>query len=295
MRPTDRTGLAIVLSLVALTLFDAMGLIIKHLSDGYSAAELSAWRNLFGLVPSVIVLWFSKAWWAGGKRLKIRQWKLAFFRGAIVTFAQLSFYMSLGLMAFATASTITYASALFTTALAIPLLGERVGWARWCAVLVGFVGVIMVVQPGGAGYNIYALLPLAAAAFYALVGVTARLFDDDVPSPLVNLYSSVTAAIGAFIIAYFWGGFSPIASATDLGWIMAMGGFGGTAVLFLIVSYRMTEHSNLAPFSYFGIPLAFGMGWLFFDEAPWSTLFPGAILIAAGGLLIVWRERSRHK
>lgn len=295
MRPTDRTGLAIVLSLVALTLFDVMGLIIKHLSDGYSAAELSAWRNLFGLVPSVIVLWFSKAWRAGGKRLKIRQWKLAFFRGAIVTFAQLSFYMSLGLMAFATASTITYASALFTTALAIPLLGERVGWARWCAVLVGFVGVIMVVQPGGAGFNIYALLPLAAAAFYALVGVTARLFDDDVPSPLVNLYSSVTAAIGAFIIAYFWGGFSPIASATDLGWIMAMGGFGGTAVLFLIVSYRMTEQSNLAPFSYFGIPLAFGMGWLFFDEAPWSTLFPGAILIAAGGLLIVWRERSRHK
>ena len=295
MRPTDRTGLAIVLSLVALTLFDAMGLIIKHLSGGYSAAELSAWRNLFGLIPSIIVLWFSKAWRAGGKRLKIRQWKLAFFRGAIVTFAQLCFYMSLGLMAFATASTITYASALFTTALAIPLLGERVGWVRWCAVLVGFVGVIMVVEPGGDGFNIYALLPLAAAAFYALVGVTARLFDDDVPSPLVNLYSSLTAAIGAFTIAYFWGGFSPIASATDLGWIMAMGGFGGTAVLFLIVSYRMTEQSNLAPFSYFGIPLAFGLGWLFFDEAPWSTLFPGAILIAAGGLLIVWRERSRAK
>ena len=295
MRPTDRTGLAIVLSLVALTLFDAMGLIIKHLSDGYSAAELSAWRNLFGLIPSIIVLWFSKAWRAGGKRLKIRQWKLAFFRGAIVTFAQLCFYMSLGLMAFATASTITYASALFTTALAIPLLGERVGWVRWCAVLVGFVGVIMVVEPGGDGFNIYALLPLAAAAFYALVGVTARLFDDDVPSPLVNLYSSLTAAIGAFTIAYFWGGFSPIASATDLGWIIAMGGFGGTAVLFLIVSYRLTEQSNLAPFSYFGIPLAFGLGWLFFDEAPWSTLFPGAILIAAGGLLIVWRERTRSK
>ena len=273
-----------------------MGLIIKHSHPtAIPRPNLSAWRNLFGLIPSIIVLWFSKAWRAGGKRLKIRQWKLAFFRGAIVTFAQLCFYMSLGLMAFATASTITYASALFTTALAIPLLGERVGWVRWCAVLVGFVGVIMVVEPGGDGFNIYALLPLAAAAFYALVGVTARLFDDDVPSPLVNLYSSLTAAIGAFTIAYFWGGFSPIASATDLGWIIAMGGFGGTAVLFLIVSYRMTEQSNLAPFSYFGIPLAFGLGWLFFDEAPWSTLFPGAILIAAGGLLIVWRERSRAK
>jgi len=295
MRAPDRTGLAIILSLVALTLFDAMGLIIKHLSDGYSAAELSAWRNLFGLIPSIIALWSSRAWHAGGRRLKIRQWKLALIRGAVVTCAQLCFYMSLGLMAFATASTITYASALFTTALAIPILGEQVGWVRWVAVLVGFVGVIMVVQPGSGSFSAYALLPLAAAAFYALVGVTARLFDDDVPSPLVNLYSSIAAVIGAFTIAYFWGGFTPIASLTDLGWIMAMGGFGGTAVLFLVVSYRMTEQSNLAPFSYFGIPLAFVMGWAFFDETPWNTLFPGAILIAAGGLLIVWRERVRQR
>ena len=74
-----------------------------------------------------------------------------------------------------------------------------------------------------------------------------------------------------------------------------MGVFGGIAVLFMVVSYRMTEQSNLAPFSYFGIPLAFALGWLFFDEAPWSTLFPGALLIATGGLLIVWRERLRSK
>tara|TARA_B110000211_G_C14080687_1_gene554322 strand:- start:2071 stop:2979 length:909 start_codon:yes stop_codon:yes gene_type:complete len=295
MRPTDRTGLAIILSLVALTLFDAMGLIIKHLSTSYSAAELSAWRNLFGLVPSIIALWSSKVWRNSGRRLKLRQWKLAFLRGAIVTFAQLSFYMSLGVMAFATASTITYSGALFTTALAIPILGERVGWVRWGAVLVGFVGVIMVIQPGGAGFSLYALLPLAAAACYALSGVTARVFDSDAPSPLVNLYSSITSLIGASLIAYFWGGFTPIASTSDMAWIVLMGAFGGTAVLFLVVSYRMTEQSNLAPFSYFGIPLAFILGWLFFDEAPWSSLFPGALLIATGGLLIVWRERSRSK
>ena len=295
MRPTDRPVLAIILSLVALTLFDAMGLIIKHLSGSYSAAELSAWRNLFGLVPAAIALWSSKAWRRGGKHFKIRQWKLALLRGVIVTFAQLCFYMSLGLMAFATASTITYASALFTTALAIPILGERVGWVRWGAVLVGFVGVIMVVQPSSEGFTVYALLPLSAAAFYALVGVTARLFDDDASSPLVNLYSTITATIGAALIAYFWGGFRPIANLSDMAWIFLMGGFGGAAVLLLTVSYRMTEQSNLAPFSYFGIPLAFIMGWLFFDETPWSALFPGAILIAAGGLLIVWRERAQFK
>ena len=72
-----------------------------------------------------------------------------------------------------------------------------------------------------------------------------------------------------------------------------MGGFGGTAVLCLVISYRMTEQSNLAPFSYFGIPLAFLLGWMFFDETPWDALFPGAVLIAAGGLLIIWRERRR--
>ena len=81
----------------------------------------------------------------------------------------------------------------------------------------------------------------------------------------------------------------------DMVWIILMGGLGGSAVLLLVISYRMTEQSNLAPFSYFGIPLSFVLGWLFFAEAPWSTLFPGGILIAAGGLLIVWRERVKTK
>ena len=193
MHSQDRTGLAIILSLIALTLFDGMGLIIKHLSKDYSATELAVWRNLFGLFPTLIALWSSRTWRTSGTTLKIRQWKLALLRGAIVTFAQLSFYISLGVMAFATASTISYSTALFTTAFAIPILGERVGWIRWSAVLIGFLGVIMVIQPGAEGFSSYALFPLAAAVFYALVGVTARLFDDDVPSTVVNLYSSFSS------------------------------------------------------------------------------------------------------
>ncbi|WP_299401654.1 DMT family transporter [uncultured Roseobacter sp.] len=291
MPTKDRTGLAILLSLIALALFDAMGLIIKHLSAGYSAAELSAWRNLFGLVPATIALWSSRSWHNAGRKLRIRQWRLALARGAIVTGAQLSFYLSLGRLEFATASTITYANALFMTAMAVPLLGEKVGPLRWAAVMIGFVGVILVMQPGSDAFSTDALLPLIAAFLYALVGVTARLFDDDVPSPLVNLYSSVTSLAGAFVVALFWGGFTPIANSTDMAWIVAMGAVGGTAVLFLVVSYRMTEQSNLAPFSYFGIPMAFVLGWIFFDETPFDALFPGALLIAAGGLMIIWRER----
>ena len=97
--------------------------------------------------------------------------------------------------------------------------------------------------------------------------------------------------MGAVILALFTGGFTPLDRASDIWWLVAMGGFGGTAVLLLIMSYRMAEQSNLAPFNYFGIPLAFLLGWVFFDEAPWDELFPGALLILASGLLIVWRER----
>lgn len=110
MPSQDKTSLAIILSLISLTLFDGMGLIIKHLSYDYSATELTVWRNLFGLFPVVIALWSSRTWRTNGKVLKIRQWKLALLRGAIVTFAQLSFYISLGVMAFATASTIGYST-----------------------------------------------------------------------------------------------------------------------------------------------------------------------------------------
>ena len=287
----DQTFLAILLLLSALTLFDAMGLIIKHLSPRYGAAELSAWRNMFGLIPSIIVLYASREWHAKGRILLVRQWKLALFRGVVLTFAQFSFYLSLGLLTFATASTITYANSLFAVALAVPLLRERVGWIRWSAVIVGFIGVIWIVRPGSDTFTLAALLPLGAAACYAIVGVTIRLMDDDIPTPLINLYSSVVALVGAVMLTFFTSGFTPLHEPTDIWWLMAMGGFGGCAVLLLIMAYRRGEQSNLAPFNYFGIPLAFVLGWMFFDEAPWGELFPGALLILASGLLIVWRER----
>ncbi len=290
MRPGS-VGLAILLSLVALTLFDVMGLIIKYLTDRYAASELSAYRNLFGLIPAGLMLWLHRGWHRRGRPVAIRQWKLACARGGMVSMAQLCFYLTLGEMEFATTTTISYSTALFTTALAVPLLGERVGPLRWSAVVVGFVGVMMVMGLGQSAFTWYALLSVGAAFFYALSAVTARLFEEAVPTALINVYSAGAAAVAAFAIALADGGFTPIASSGDLAWIFAMGMVGGSAVICLIVAYRMTEPSNLAPFSYFGIPLAFVMGWAVFDEAPFGDLFPGALLIVAGGLMIVWRER----
>ena len=292
METPNRIGLAIILSLLALVLFDAMGLIIKLLSTEFSAAELSTWRNLFGLLPAFLVLYASKTWRENGKKIIIKQWKLALLRGVIASLAQLCFYWSLGLMAFATASTITYSGALFATAFAIPILGERVGIVRWLAVIIGFIGVVFILQPGSDAFTHYSILPLAAAAFYALLTITAKLFDSQVSSALVNVYASLSSTVCAAILTLFLGGFSTISSLDEIFWIIMMGAFGGSAVLLYVVSYRMTEQSNLAPFSYFGIPIAFFFGWAFFDETPWDAIFPGGILIICGGLLIFWRERS---
>ncbi len=283
--------MAIALSLLALLLFDFMGLTIKHLSVSYNAAELSAYRNLFGIVPAVIALWSSPGWHQRGRRLIIRQWPLALTRGLLVTLAQLLFFFSLSWLPFATVATISYSNAFFITALAIPILGEKVGAIRWAAVLLGLAGVVVIMAPGRETFTLIAAAPMGAAFLYALVAVTARRMDNDVPSPLINLYSVTAALVGAFGLTLWSGGFSPISNTIDLMWIVAMGGFGGTAVLCLVVSYRMTEQSNLAPFSYFGIPMAFGLGWLFFDEAPWSDLFPGVLLIVVGGAMVIWRER----
>jgi drug/metabolite transporter (DMT)-like permease len=291
MTQTGSVARAIAISVVSLVLFDLMGLIIKYLSSEYTAAELSAYRNIFGVIPSAIALWTSGAWHRGGRILRVRQRSIVYLRGVIVTLAQLMFYLSLGRIAFATATTIAYSGALFTTVFAVLILKERVGVIRWGAVLVGFAGVMLVMGLGRNSLTWDALLPVGAAVLYALTSVTARLIDDDVPSALVNLYSSAFAVIGSVLLALVLGGFSPIHSLSDLIWIAVMGSLGGTAVLCLVVSYRMTEQSNLAPFSYFGLPFAFFFGWLFFGEAPIRDLLPGAILIVIGGLIVVWRER----
>lgn len=283
--------LAVLISLVSIVFFDLMGLVIKALSGSYGAAELAAYRNLVGLVPSAIALWMVPSWRPRWRALWIRQWRLGLLRGVAVAFAQLCFYLSLARMEFATATTISYATAIFTTAFAVPLLGEKVGWIRWLAVMVGFFGVVLVMGPGRAGFDWGALLPLAAAVLYGFTAVAARMMDAEVPSPLVNLYASGAAAVVSGVIVLFWGGFSPIGAVGDLLWISGMGIFGGLAGLSLLIAYRMTEPSNLAPFDYFGIPSAFVLGWLFFGEAPIEDLYPGALLIILGGLMIVWRER----
>jgi drug/metabolite transporter (DMT)-like permease len=113
----------------------------------------------------------------------------------------------------------------------------------------------------------------------------------------VNLYGTGGALIGACVVVLSSGAYVTVASADDWFWLILMGLVGGCAVLALVTAYRMTAPSSLAPFEYVGIPISFAIGWVIFNEAPFERLWPGALLIVAGGLLIVWRQHhnARHK
>lgn len=297
MTPQTETTGALVrgvgFALLAFMLFDSMGAVVKYLGDGYPAQQMAMYRNLFGLVPSLLVLLFSSGWHRAGRPIVIRQWRLAFLRGGFIVIAQYCFYTALVHMEFATAVTLAFIAPVFVTALSVPILGARVGAWRWLAVAVGFAGVVMIMRPGSDVFSIYSLMPLGAALGYALAAVTVRLFDDDVPNATMNLYTTFAALVGAAVIVVATGGYTPVQSAHDWTWIFIMGIFGGVAVLALIAAYRTAAPSSIAPFEYFGIPFSFLIGWVIFDEAPIDTLMPGALFIAGGGLLIFWRERVR--
>jgi len=286
---------AVCIIILAIFLFDVQGALIKYMGGSYPVEQIAFYRNLFGILPNVLVLAFSAQWHKSGRSLRLGLWHLALGRGLLLILAQVCFYTALIHMELATASTLAFAGPLFVTTLSIPLLGHKVGWVRGSAVALGFVGVVLVMQPGSDAFSLTALLPVAAAFFYALSSLSARYFDAKEPTALISIYGSVGALSAALVLMWFNG--TPIGLASVNDWLLfiAMGGAGGSAVFLLITAYRMTDPSSLSPFEYFGIPFSFLLGWYFFNETPFDSLFPGVLFIVFGGLLVVWRERSLSK
>ena len=285
---------AVVYILLAILLFDLQGVIVKFLGDRYPVQQLASFRNIFGLLPSLLVLFLSREWHSRGKQLKIRQWRLGLLRGLSIAVAQFCFYLSITKMELATAATLAYISPVLITILSVPILKHHVGLWRWMAVITGFIGVLMIMNPGSDLFTPYSLLPIVASLGYSLSTVCVPLFDDEVPTALLNMYASVGALFGALLILFATTGYLGVDSATDWLLLLTMGLVGGFAVLALISAYRLAKPASLSPYEYFGIPFAFILGWWFFDEAPFGKLIPGVFLIVAGGMLIAWRERKKR-
>lgn len=293
--PGDRLGLAVLLILLAVLLFDVQGAFIKYMGSTYPVQQIAVFRNVFGLLPNLVILFLSADWHRSGRKIVFPHWRVALMRGVFITVAQFCLYASLVRLEFATASALVFASPLFITMLSGPVLGHRVSVWQWLAVITGFAGILLVMRPGSDVFTPYALLPIIAALGYATASITIRLIDGAVPSVLINLYATVSAIAGSVALMVLTTGFVPIAGLNDWLLFIGMGGVGSIAVLVMIMAYRLTLPGNVSPFEYFGIPFSFIIGWLVFDEAPFDRLFPGVLLIVAGGLLIVWRERRRGK
>ncbi|MFK7875257.1 MAG: DMT family transporter [Paracoccaceae bacterium] len=287
----SRTFIAVMLALTAILGFDMMGVMVRLLSErGYSPSELSAYRNVLGILPSVLVLaWMGELRLSGGA-MKVTRWKLALFRGLTVAVAQLCFYTALTLLELATVSALAQTNALFVVLLSVFLLKERVGPWRIFALILGFVGALWVMRPGSDSFSPAAVLPILAAFFYGFSILSVRMFDKGVSNALLYLYASAASAGGAILLALATTGFSPLGQPIEILMIFFMSMAGGTAVLLLMLAYRMAPPSLLAPFSYLSILSAFTLGWVIFGEAPIDTLFPGVLLIIGAGGVIIWRE-----
>ncbi|WP_347831007.1 DMT family transporter [uncultured Planktomarina sp.] len=285
---------AILVCLLAYLCFDLMSVHVRILSASYSPQELSVYRNVLGVLPSILLLMYTRELSFDIKDYKIEKWKLAFGRGLLVALAQLLFYTALADLELATVSALGQTNAIFIVLIAVIFYGEKVGAWRWSAVIIGFGGAVWIMQPGSNMFTWTAALPIGAAFCYAASMVTLRSFDVSISSAIIYLYSSIAAALGAILLATGTTDFSPIQSMSDALLILSMSLCGGFGVVFLMYAFRQAPASVLAPFSYFGILTAFGLGWIVFDELPLDKLFPGVILIILSGLTILWRE-ERNK
>ena len=126
---------------------DLMGIAIKYLRNDYPAAQLSVFRNLFGMLPCFIALYFSRDWHTNGRTVIIKKWRLGLLRGVFVSLAQLCLYTSYFYIPFALVATMEYTGPMMVTLLCIPLLGEKFGWFKMSAVISGFIGIVLIMQP----------------------------------------------------------------------------------------------------------------------------------------------------
>ena len=287
--------IAVILSLSGLFLLDCMGIAIKYLRGDYPAAQLSVFRNLFGMIPCFIVLYFSKDWHDGGNKIIIKQWRLGLFRGVFVSVAQLCLYTSYLYLPFALVATMEYTGPMMVTLLAIPLLGEKFGWYKSLAVVSGFIGVVFIMEPWSEDFNIIIFLPVAAALGYSLARVTALNFTNDVPTPIINLYGQLGTMLCSIFLVLLFSMWENFKNAYDIFILFIMGVAGGTGTLLLIYGSRRAELSKIMPFDYIEIFFALILGWLFFKEWPVDKLFPGVFFIIAGGSIIYIRQNYYKK
>ncbi|MEI7610024.1 MAG: DMT family transporter, partial [Rhodospirillaceae bacterium] len=208
-------------------------------------------------------------------------------RATIGLAAMLLMFWSYHLLPLADAVAIGFSAPLFLAALSVPLLGEKVGAARWGAVLVGFVGVLVMVKPGATALDLGSLVALGAALGYALAAIAVRqLSRTEHPNTIVFYFTLNTGLLAALALPWVWA--TPTLS--DLGLLALTGLLGGAVQYCGTHAYTLGPAAVIGPFNYSAILWATLFGWLIWGDLPDRWVLLGAAVVIASGLFIVLRE-----
>lgn len=280
-----RAAMFMMLAMTAFTLNDA---ITKWL-----ATEMGVGQTMFlrGIVACLLLTLL--AWWQGA----FKQWRLllhpaVIMRSFLELFGTLTFLFALPFLPLSAVSAIYQSLPLVVTLGAALFLAEPVGWRRWSAILVGFFGVMLIVQPGMAGFTAYSVIVVISVFFSAARDLVTRKMPDNIPTFLVALFASVAVTLTGGALMPFSGGFQPVSVLETLGLIVA--------ALFLLIAYstlikamRTGDVSFVAPFRYVALVVAIIVGYFAFNEHPDALMLTGASIVVASGIYTFYRERVR--
>ena len=201
------------------------------------------------------------------------------------------FFWAVSYLPLADAVTFYLAGPIYVTALSVVLLGETVGWRRWTAILVGFVGVVLALRPSAASFTLPALIALGGSIFFAILMITTRMLRETSDTVLVSGQNVATLLFGAAFAPFGW--VTP--SFRDFMLLSLFGVLSMVALACVNRSLKLAPASVVVPYQYTMIIWAIMLGYAVFGDVPDLLTLAGAAIIIAAGLYIFWREQAQSR
>lgn len=278
-----------VMATLSVAFFAAMNVFVKLAAESHSIIEIMFFRNMLGIVPvTMLILLHPKQL----NLLKTSRIGGHLIRGTIGMASMTCFFWSFKLLPLADATAIQFAMPIILTALSVPFLGEKVGPWRWGAVIVGFIGVLIIAAPTGDTHVIGSIVAFMAACFTATTMIIVRKLGKTEHTHTIVFYFSLIGAIisGAFL-PWFW---TP-PSLVSFVYLIMCGLTGGAGQVFLTKAYAEAPAAYVSPFSYMSILFAVFFGWIIWDTIPHLNVMIGAAIVISSGLFILYRETVLKK